>query len=126
MKLLKSLSFVCLMFWAINAFASQCFFIGDSYICVPAIDATSINWTSLNHNIQGNSINWTALTSEIQAANINWNSLSRNIQTSGVNWTSVKNLEIQQYGVNWSSIPNYSEGKTLKARSGATYGINWE
>ncbi len=112
MKLFRSLSLLILCLIPITALATQCFYVGENYFCVPPINSGSINWTSLNQ--------------DIQRGGINWSSLSKDIKSTSINWLDIKNLEIQQYGINWTSIPNYSDGKTLKARTGATYGVNWE
>jgi len=126
MRLVKSFSILILCLIPINVLAKQCFYVGENYFCAPLFNANSINWSSVNNNIQASGINWTSLNQNIQRSGVNWSSLNQSIQTAGINWTSVKNLEIQQSGINWSSIPNYGDGKTLKARPSLTYGINWE
>lgn len=96
---------------------AQCTFIGDQYVCLPPnlIEATNINWDSLQDVIQAEGINWASLNDDVQNAGINWTSLDEDIQTGGINWMSLDE-DIQAEGVNWNDVVN----EQIK-----TTGINW-
>lgn len=118
MKRNRMVLIVCLFITlclSVKAWAT-CFFIGDQYYCVPAsyIQSSDINWTNVKNM-------------EIQKAGVNWSSVNtQDIQKSGINWTSINAQEIQKTGINWMSINGYLDGRTLKARSSVSGGVNWE
>lgn len=139
--------YIIIILCALSLFAakkaiSQCLFVDGSYFCLPSsfLQAGSINWTSLNDSINASGINWDTLNQDVQAAGVNWTSvINRQIKSSGINWDSLVqnignedinwddlNQDIRVEDINWTSIPNYSDGKTLKARPLADGGINWE
>lgn len=125
--------------WADTAF---CFFFGDQYACLPTdiipasainwdnlskdISASGINWLSLNKDVRNYAVNWSTLSQDVKASGINWLSLNQDIKTGNINWNSIVNQEMNFTGINWMEVDNYSNGKTLKARTSATAGINWE
>ena len=111
-----------------NAYAQTCGFIAGKWFCFNAsfVDADVINWTSLSQDVQNSGINWTSLNRDIQTGAINWTSVKNlEIQRSGINWSSLVD-DIQATSINWEGFPNYSDGKTLKARTASTGGVNWE
>lgn len=106
---MKTLILMFLLFIP-SAYALQtCGFISGTYYCLSAIDATAINWTSLNAVIQSNAINWQDPNGVVIGRAVNWSNINgiAKINNGGVNWLDFKALDASfgsHSGINWQSL----------------------
>ncbi len=111
---MKKLLTILFLLLSTYAYSAQCGFIAGEYYCLPSINSTSINWNSLNQDIQRSGVNWNSLVNNIRSAAVNGYPL---MNTGGINWQSIKNSELSSNGINWNNIPKSDLFKIT--------GVNW-